>query len=294
MDNKALRYNTGKLMYQLKDPIAKREVARVYSKGGEKYEPDNWRKGQSFMESIGSLERHLEKFKLGENYDHDYDQELTDKWGLTHHLAHIAWQAEALLYQFYNKREFDDRFVNKQVFQKKQRVAMDLDGCIIDFGPSFLKHMVKIGVLTEEQASLPVYSWDDWRFRDNFHIITDDEDFWLGIEPLISHECLKFDPVVYITARPIDTAVTKEWLNRNGFPDAPVETVGMDNSKIDCLKKHSAEVFVEDRYENWEEATRAGVFTYLVTRGHNEKYTTVPNFCRLNCVSELNEFGNKL
>lgn len=294
MKEKADRFNEGKIKYHLADSIAKREVAKVYSKGAEKYSAENWRKGQSFLDSIGSMERHLQKFKLGENYDHDYDQEITDKWGLTHHLAHIAWQAESLLYQFFNKREFDDRFENKEVFQNKQRVALDIDGVLADFGPSFLKHMHKIGVLTEDEIQHESRSWNDYRFRDNFHLIKDDEEFWLGVDPIISADELPFDPVVYITARPIRTEITKRWLISNGFPVAPIETVGMDNSKIDCLKSHSAEVFVEDRFENWEEAIREGIFTYLVTRGHNKMYKTVPEFCRLDCVTDLNEYGNKL
>lgn len=282
---KALRYNTNKLKLQLSDNIAQREVARVYSKGAEKYEDDNWRKGQSFRECIGSMKRHLLKFEMGENYDHDFDIEDTKIWGLTHHLAHVAWQAETLLYQFYTKREFDDR-----VYTKPQRIALDIDGVLADFAKGFLEHMVSLGKITEAESQLPITSWNDWRFRNNFHYILENEDFWLSLTPICNSNELLFDPCCYITARPIPTEVTKAWLDHHNFPSAPIETVGVDASKLDALKRNSVEIFVEDRYENWLEAMDNGITAFLVNKGHNIKFV-VPDYFRIDSVVELKNFG---
>lgn len=64
------------------------EIARVYGRGAEKYEPNNWRKGYRYSLSYGALLRHVSRWAQGE----DRDQET----GL-HHLAHAAWHCLTLI-----------------------------------------------------------------------------------------------------------------------------------------------------------------------------------------------------
>lgn len=288
MKEKALRFNENKPKYQLLEPVSEREEVKVYSKGAEKYEDDNWKKGQSFRSSIGSLKRHISKFEMGEDFDHDFDKKSTDKWGLTHHLAHISWQAKTLLWQYYNARENDDRCQ-----RLKQNVGLDIDGVVADFQTSFLDYMFNTGKISQKEREAPLHHWNDYRFRDNFKYIADSEEFWSNIKPLLHGSELKFEPECYITARTIDKNITEKWLKNNGFPVKEVINVGFDGDKRQALKDHRIEIFIEDRFENYLDARELGIFCYMVNRPHNMKYD-IPDFNRIDSIKEIDYSGKKL
>jgi hypothetical protein len=73
--------------YDLIPSHAMDEVARVYGKGAEKYAQRNWERGYAWGLSLAALERHLAKFKQGEQRD-----ELGN-----HHLAAVVFHALALM-----------------------------------------------------------------------------------------------------------------------------------------------------------------------------------------------------
>lgn len=103
---KGLRYNTGKLPYHLISPLATRELARVLGKGAEKYAERNWENGLVWTECEGSLERHLEKWKLGEEYDPESG---------CLHMAHVLCNAMFLLHFQLTGTGKDDRPIYKEV-----------------------------------------------------------------------------------------------------------------------------------------------------------------------------------
>jgi hypothetical protein len=78
--------------YDLVPPDGLTELAKVYGYGEQKYPsgPDgpNYLRGYPWHLSIASLERHVQKFKAGEDID--------PETGL-HHLAHAAWHAMTLV-----------------------------------------------------------------------------------------------------------------------------------------------------------------------------------------------------
>lgn len=64
--------NEGKPRYDLIPPIPLYRLAMHFANGAKKYGDDNWTKGQPLRRYIESLERHLEKVKLGlEDEDHE-------------------------------------------------------------------------------------------------------------------------------------------------------------------------------------------------------------------------------
>lgn len=67
-------------------PIA--ELARVYGYGAEKYGDNNWRKGYQWGLSYDALQRHVNAFWAGEEYD--------EESGL-HHLAHAMFHLCTLM-----------------------------------------------------------------------------------------------------------------------------------------------------------------------------------------------------
>jgi hypothetical protein len=98
---KMQRFNAGKLPLHLVDTILAEKVAEILRFGIQKgYEPDNWRKGGSWRETIGSLERHVADFKKGIDLDHESKLE---------NLAHAACNIMFLLYFFEHGLGTDDR-----------------------------------------------------------------------------------------------------------------------------------------------------------------------------------------
>lgn len=63
------------------------ELARVYGYGSQKYDDNNWRKGYRWGLSYDALQRHINAFWSGEEYD--------EESGL-HHLAHAMFHLAAL------------------------------------------------------------------------------------------------------------------------------------------------------------------------------------------------------
>lgn len=66
-----------------------REVARLFAKGSEKYEPRNWERGYSWSLSYAAMMRHAQAFWGG---GQSYDPETG-----THHLAAVVFHAMALM-----------------------------------------------------------------------------------------------------------------------------------------------------------------------------------------------------
>jgi hypothetical protein len=81
-------------------PLA--EVARVYEYGSRKYADHNWRKGYEWSKSYDALQRHVQAFWGGEDYDIES--------GLPH-AAHAVFHLFALLQGMVDHPEFDDRYV---------------------------------------------------------------------------------------------------------------------------------------------------------------------------------------
>lgn len=85
-----------------------RMLAEHYGRGANKYprvaDTDNWRLGFPFSSSIAALQRHLNAYTTGE----DYDPELG-----SHHLVAVAWHAFTLL-EFISTPGFAERFDDRQ------------------------------------------------------------------------------------------------------------------------------------------------------------------------------------
>lgn len=99
-DEPGKTYDAGKLRFDLIPPEWETALAQVMTAGAQKYADRNWEKGLSWSRRYGSLRRHTNAFWAGEDFD--------PETGLPH-LAHIAWNALALLTFMQTHPEFDDR-----------------------------------------------------------------------------------------------------------------------------------------------------------------------------------------
>lgn len=102
-----------------------------------------------------------------------------------------------------------------------------------------------------------ITEWENQFVNDNFHKIAHDKDFWLGLQPLIKPENINFPVYCYVTARPVDPHVSFKWLMNHGFPFAPVFGVGSNGAihdpKVDIVKLLELDVFVDDKWQHFEE-----------------------------------------
>lgn len=96
----ALHYNEDKSKHELISAYSMECLAQVLTYGCKKYGPNNWRRGLMWSELIGSMERHMNRFKLGE----DVDKES----GLPH-LSHLIANATFLLEYMVWHKNGDDR-----------------------------------------------------------------------------------------------------------------------------------------------------------------------------------------
>lgn len=250
MNGKGKRYNKGKNRLDLISPFAQEGLGEVLSNGANKYGARNWEKGMPWSNVISSLKRHLLEIEKG----NDFDKES----GLLH-IDHVQANAMFLSHYYKTYPEGDDRIRN----DRNLRIGLDIDGVIADFNSHFDNTFP-----TEEKTLF----WNSYNITDNFSTIEDDYVWWLKIPRLIDPEEIDFEPVVYITARPIASDVTEEWLRENNFPSAPVETVGRGESKLEIAKKYHLDRFVDDNYDNFVELNHGGVFTFLMDRSYNKIY----------------------
>ena len=98
----AVRYDFGKLRWDLVPDDALEKVVEIFTHGSAKYNDENWRDGFSWKRCIGSLKRHLKAFTTGEDIDEDSG---------ALHLSHVAWNAITLLWFQLHEKGTDDRVI---------------------------------------------------------------------------------------------------------------------------------------------------------------------------------------
>lgn len=102
------------------------EVAELYGRGARKYEDRNWEKGYDYSLSIAALERHLNLYKQGEDYDPEGQ----------HHLASVVFHALALIEFGETHPELDDRSV---VDRQVKSDPAEAEGPAITEDPAFVQ-----------------------------------------------------------------------------------------------------------------------------------------------------------
>lgn len=262
-----LRHNDGKIRYDLLEPFAMQELARVFTKGAQKYAPFNWLKGMDWSKCLASLKRHIAAFEQGEDFDEETE---------CYHMAHAAWNALALVSYYKYAPHYDDRL---HTWIPQPKIALDIDEVIAGFTPAWC-----------HKWSLPTPT--AWYFDDisgKFATMKEADtlnDFYLNhIHPLCDPKDIPFEPHCYITSRPVSSEITEEWLQKHGFPKRPVYTVGSNCSKVEAFKKSGADILVDDKYETYDEFSRAGLCCYLFDAPHNHRYDV--GYRRIKSLSEL-------
>ncbi len=264
MKEAGLRFNEGKLRYDLLEPYAIEQLTKIFTMGAQKYAPHNWLKGIPWMSMVASLERHLAEFKKG--VDFDEESKLL-------HMAHVAWNAMAIVSYYKHRPEFDDRRVK---YLNMPKIGLDIDGVICDFNKGYSK-MYNLQ---------PITNWCcHYDTVEHLKELTVTDEFYMSLEPLMKGEDMPFEPHCYITSRSIPVEWTQNWLYKNGFPTKKVFTIPFGASKVEIAKASGIDIMVDDRYENFVELNNAGICTFLFNAPHNQKYNV--GYKRIHSLKEL-------
>lgn len=264
-----LRFNKGKLRYDLVEPRAFRDFVEVLTLGANKYYDRNWENGFSWTSVIASLKRHLAAIEAGEDYD--------PETGCLH-IAHAACNVHFLNAFYYTFPQGDDR---PKRFLKLPKIGLDIDGVLADFTGGWSE-------LYPDISSTPSSFFLDRNIKERFIEMRNNntlDEFYLKLKPLILPEDLPFEPHCYITSRPVSKEITEQWLDILGFPKKTVYSIDVLESKVDAAKEAGVEIFIDDRFENFVELNNAGIFTYLFTSSWNLKYDV--GHMRLDSLKEL-------
>lgn len=223
------------------------EVHKVLNSKLDKYQPGQWKQGMKWTEVLSSLKKHLLEFEKGEDF--------TPEGNLS--IAEVATNALILTEYFSINPAGDNRQflpINRPI------VALDVDDVCLDFIGGFEK---KTGIKLNDY-------WNaTYQMKDKLNELSTDKEFWTTLE---TKHMPSFEPDLYITSRSIPVEWTKENLERNGFPCAPVYCVPWNESKIDLMKEHNVSILIDDKFANYKDATDNGIFCYLMDAGHNKYY----------------------
>ncbi len=251
-----LRFNQGKLRYDLVHPEAHEEMVKVLTLGANKYFDRNWENGLSWTSVVASLKRHIAAWEKGE--DHDPETGLL-------HMGHAACNVHFLTAFYHLFPQGDDR--PKRILNRP-KFGLDIDGVLADFGGAW-------SGLYPEISATPNSWYFDRNIKKRFDTMRDEgvlNDFYLSFEALVKPEDIPFDPICYITSRPVDKEISEQWLDQKGFPTKPVLSIDIQKSKVEVAKEAGVEIFVDDSYENFVDLNNNGIFTYLYSTPWNKRY----------------------
>ena len=282
MAGEGLRFNQNKLRYDLLEPFAVEQLAKVFTKGAEKYAPHNWEKGMDWSKISSSLKRHIAAWEKGEDFDYDptckecLEGTCKNHTGL-YHMAHAAWNALALVSYYRLYPQGDDR---QHSYLNHPKIGLDIDEVICNFTKGWHERW---GVDPNP------HSWYyDRDMGSRFKEMKESgelDSFYLSLEPKINPRDIPFEPHCYVTSRPVSTEVTEAWLRKHEFPEVPVYTVPTGASKVEALKQAGVEIFVDDAFHNFTTLNKAGICTFLWDAPHNQRYNV--GFKRIKSFSEL-------
>ena len=190
-------------------------------------------------------------------------------------MSHAMWNCGALISfaKFYPQG--DDR---RQSWQRIPRIGLDCDEVLANFVKAYCARY---------NLGIP-HCWNfDRQFAERMEELKQDKDFWLNLEPLINHADLPFEPAAYITSRVIPNEWTQEWLDKCGFPVAPVITTTSAFNKAEYCKELGIQIFIDDNFQSFVEINREGICCFLMDAKHNQRYDVGSK--RIKSLVELKE-----
>lgn len=262
--HKGLRYNQGKLRYDLVHPWAHEQMVRILTVGAQKYKERNWEAGMLWSNVIASLKRHMGALEAGE----DYDKETGEL-----HAAHIACNAHFLTAYYKIYPQGDDR---PHRYLNAPRIGLDIDDVLAVWVETFCELA---------DAAIPT-NWN-FGFPQKIKKLVDEgldyDDMMSNLPVKTDPKDIPFEPVCYITSRGhTPVSVAEEWLAKNGFSQAPVIQT---NDKLTACLNNKIDIFVDDKYDTFVQLNKAGICCFLFDAAWNRRYDV--GYKRIYSLKEL-------
>jgi hypothetical protein len=267
------RLNEGKIRFELLEPFAQLQKAQIFTKGAMKYAPNNWLQGMAWSKCYASALRHIAAWARGEDYDIDPNCEkckegTKDKWVCTNHTGELhsalaAWNMDAITSYYKHFPQGDDRL---HMILPKPRIGLDVDEVVCNWVDHWCE-LYKIPIPSSWN-----FQWDIKGLFDKMRQEGTLDEFYAGLTPCLNPNDLPFEPVAYISHRPVAEIITKNWLEKHGFPLKPVYHVKERADKVKLAKELKIDIFVDDSYETYKAMNEAGICCYLKDALHNRRY----------------------
>ncbi len=163
---------------------------------------------------------------------------------------------------------------------KNKRIALDIDGVLANFIQGVIDRAKTMGMA--EHFPKTWRSVKYWNVSPEFSKVMAnawmDSAFWLSLKPMVKE--IPFEVTAYVTARPISNDITKQWLDKHGFPTAEVISVSLPEQKLAHLKELNVDAFVDDLYSTVREVREVGINGILYAasyqRGHKAECEGLP------------------
>lgn len=262
-----VKFDSGKLRYDLVNPLALRGMVDILTFGAQKYAARNWEQGMPWSRLIASLKRHLDAIERGEDFDPESGRL---------HIDHVQCNAHFLSAYYRIYPQGDDR---PHQYLTRPKIGLDIDEVLCNW----------LGAWRElYNLDVPTSWFFDRQIRQRFDDMRNAgtlEPFYANLKPLLKPEEIPFEPHCYITSRPCTVETTTKWLDDNGFPTKPVFCVGVGQSKVDVAVQAGIDIFVDDNYDNFVALNQAGICCFLYDAPHNRRYNV--GFKRIKSLKEL-------
>lgn len=148
------------------------------------------------------------------------------------------------------------------------RIGLDIDNVCADMTLGILQEAVRRGFLEAVPDNHRETEWiseTSQLWKELEHTVWNDLEFIDGLPPL---SVPAFLPVAYVSARSCSPDVSYAWLERHGFPFAPVAHTPATRKPI-VAKDRGINVFVEDNPGVYEMLEACGVVCLLVDYPYN-------------------------
>ena len=136
------------------------------------------------------------------------------------------------------------------------KIGLDCDDCILSFWEEYIK-------------LFPKRNQSDNEITKNVRRLMYNKEFWINLPVLHKPN---FNVRLYCTKRINPKAHTKEWLEKNNFPIAPIYQMLYQHGNKATMVKGKVDVFVDDSIHNVIEMNLSGVPCLLIDSPNNQSY----------------------
>lgn len=188
-------------------------------------------------------------------------------------------------------------------------IALDVDGVLAGFQPAIIRKAEEMGLDFYDHYS----QWDAWGVKDEYQdafleVVKDIDqswEFWFEKLKPLPEAHVPFEVEAYVSARRgVPEGLTEDWLDRHGFPEAPVHIVDDGEEKVAVLRDETgADVFVDDKVETIREIQSHHTpkndvpFPILFNQPHNSIFGRQPDrekiWCRAYYLPEVPRIAEK-